>query len=270
MRSERVFSVGILAGLFAVVVVTSMASEEEAPRVDAAPLENSIDAYERWELPSHLPSIAIEPFGRLPEELVGGTKAVSTRLEDWELLSVVETIRRELDRYPPAFLARIRLFRIALCERVEFDSTSVGGLANPACGLILLAVDADSPGENSFLQGIHHEVFHLADAADKHRNRAPEALGEFRVEYETDPVRRRELLWVRGSGRLTQLYPGFLTNYSRRDPGEDFAEIFGYLMVNPRMVRRRADADPVLAAKLALVQTTLKRLAPEDPEFWRR
>jgi len=270
VTAERFFAGGILAVVFAVVVVTSMASEEEVRKVDAAPSEGSAEEYEPWELPDHLPAIAIEPFDRLPQEPAGDIEAVSTRLDGGELRSVAETIRRELDRYPPAFLARIRLFRVALCESLVVDSDPAGGVALAGPGLICLAVHADSPGASSFLRAIHHEVFHLADAADERRNHDPALLGEFHVDYERDPLRKRELRRATGSLQATLRYPGFLTGYSRHDPGEDFAELFSFLMVDPRLVQRRADHDAVIAAKLALAQETLKRLAPEDPEFWRR
>lgn len=266
MKAERILAGGILAAVIAVVVVTSLVIGPEAAL-----------GRERESLEPDWPP---GPFSRPRDIDIGclGTEddmpwrcsALPASMQEADFQSVVAVLRSELERYPTGFTERIGLFRIALCDSFVSEALPVGGLADSEQGTIFLVVPSHPEGIRWLPIALHHEVFHFADDADDNRNHSPGVLGEFWAEYETDPARRRELLSEPDSGDLTNRIPGFVTAYSRHDPAEDFAEIFSYLMIQPLALRYFVEHDPVVAAKLALAQETLKRLAPEDPEFWRR
>lgn len=51
---------------------------------------------------------------------------------------------------------------------------------------------------------------------------------------------------------------GFLTSYSRAAIDEDMAELFSFLITNPRHVLECSQSDPILASKVELLRRLLR------------
>lgn len=66
----------------------------------------------------------------------------------------------------------------------------------------------------------------------------------------------------------SSVVPGLLSDYSRTDVAEDKAEVFAWLLVDPAAVHARAQADPVLQAKVAAMRERLRRCSTDADDAW--
>lgn len=170
----------------------------------------------------------------------------------------------ELLLLPSGFVASIGLHRIVLCEGLREDGRLIPSLPNYAHTLLL---DVDAAPD--FLRRLlHHEIFHFADFAD-------------------DGIVKRDVSWSAlnppgfgyGFGGRSMRAPGvsepdprllgFVTPYAQAAVEEDKAEVFAFMMTTPAALRRRAERDAVLAAKMERVRTIVAALSL-DEAFWRR
>ena len=172
----------------------------------------------------------------------------------------------ELTLYPPAFLRRIGLRRVALCGGLSENGLPIPSLPNYRHTLLI-----DVAGEPAFLRRlVHHEVFHFADLADD---------GEVLWDPQWDRLNPPDFEYGHGGrdmrqpgvSALSDDLPGFLTRYATSALEEDKAEVFAFLMARPGEVERRAARDTVLAGKVARVRAIVLGLDPAmDATFWAR
>lgn len=114
--------------------------------------------------------------------------------------------------------------------------------------MLYLSVD-NGLGPEPLRRVTHHEVFHQIDFADDGRlDRDPawEALNQPGFRYHGD---NQTLQADPEASRLGTEVVGFLNEYSTSSVGEDKAELYSYLMVDPAMVRHRAADDDILRGK---------------------
>ena len=70
---------------------------------------------------------------------------------------------------------------------------------------------------------------------------------------------------------LTDKFPGFLNHYSTTGVEEDKAEIFANLIVEPEVVKKRAETDAVLQSKVAQMRELLAAFCAEmNDDFWKK
>jgi hypothetical protein len=179
-------------------------------------------------------------------------KPISVEQRERALLTLV----RELERYPAQFLARARLRRLLLCEKLHEGKGPIPSLPNYH-GALLIDVDADAPYLRRL---VHHEVFHFADyAADDQLSHDPAWLGlnHPRFAYGSGGRSLREP----GVGRFTSDIPGFVSRYATSALEEDKAETFAMRMSEPRKFAALTAADPILRAKSAALEVELEKLS---------
>jgi len=203
---------------------------------------------------------ATRPFQiHLAGGVVTGDAAAPAQAED-----TARVLAAELVRYPPSFLAAVRLRRVMICTELHEDSVRIPSLPNYERSLLL---DAGSP--SGFIRRlVHHEVFHFADFADDHQlKRDPEweKLNEPFFSYgEGGRFMRRP-----GSALLNDALPGFLSQYSTAALEEDKAEVFAFSLSAPAEVARIAARDPIVRAKVRAVRAQVARLDPAmGRAFW--
>ncbi len=158
----------------------------------------------------------------------------------------------ELERYSREVLRKIELAEIVLCDQAETDR-EVGGLYHPGDGRVYLTARYAPAATRG---AIHHEVHHVIDAyrGDQNTDPAWRALNPSDFEYSghgdefasTQPV----------------VLEGFVSRYAMTDPQEDKSETFESLMMNRAWLDGRVAADPVIAAKVALLRERIERIAP--------
>jgi hypothetical protein len=157
--------------------------------------------------------------------------------------------------YPAALIAASQLEHVALCRTIriegEPDEHPPAGIAITHQHRVLISVEQFSENAPSYKdftieQVVHHEVFHLFDYAtsgDKvHADREWNALNPAGFAY-TDPA----------ASPGPQRPSGFVNDYATTDEVEDRATVFEYLLGQPAILCEIAHADPVVAAKTAVV-----------------
>ncbi len=176
-----------------------------------------------------------------------------------QLKDYAAVLTQELSRYAPDVIAKLELRRVII----------VGKFA-PAYGHALAVTMRDIDSMYFSTEGsdqedrrctFHHELFHIIDGIDD---------GELERDPDWAKLNDASFVYTAGkNGGWQEATPGFVTTYAQTSVGEDKAETYSYMMTRLADMQRRAKSDPILAAKMALMQ---KRLAAFDASmgdaFW--
>lgn len=177
----------------------------------------------------------------------------------------------EFGLYPVALVRRARLRRVVLCEDLAFAGQRRNAVPDWEHDTLYLDVGRGAYNPTYLRKVIHHEFFHLVDYSDDgviYADPSWAALNPASFRYGAGG---RTVQEVGPTSLLSDKIPGFLNHYSTLGVEEDKAEVFANLIVAPAAVATRAEADPVLAAKVARLKVGLGRFAPEvDDAFWAR
>ncbi|HVT13335.1 MAG TPA: putative zinc-binding metallopeptidase [Fimbriimonadaceae bacterium] len=174
---------------------------------------------------------------------------------------------KEWSLYPPSYVAKAVVHRIVFGVDLSVDGQMRAAV--PAFDGDTMFYDPALGSYNLHYQRtvIHHEFFHLVDKRMRLLDTDMEwsRLNPSGFHYGDGGSKMRTL----GVGELTDKIPGFLTPYSTSAIEEDKAELFAHMIVDGPYVRKRASADPILAAKIALLRQRLTRFDPNMGEpFW--
>ena len=182
------------------------------------------------------------------------------------LASARALVRRELSRYPRAFLSAIRMRGIVFADDLREGETAIPSLPNVG-GLLLMDV---AGSESDLVRGLHHEVFHFADLADD-GSLAPdpswEALNAPGFTYGAGGRTLRASWAAHEPDADGFLSGGFVSPYATSGPEEDKAETFAFAVARAAQIRERAAKDARLAAKLHEIARRVGKLDPETPRF---
>lgn len=170
---------------------------------------------------------------------------------------------KELKVYPDELLEKSQVRQIIFCKGLQsgtpFKMHTWGGLADYEHNVIFL--DASLPA--SFLPtAFHHELFHYLDWQMGFASNDPEWLSF------NEPGEQ-----YRGY-QIEQLYAQrdnihFITTYSQASMLEDKAEVFAYLISDPKLILDRAKRSPVLERKVDCIKRRLQEFCPKiNKEFW--
>ena len=171
-------------------------------------------------------------------------------------------------RYPVSLMRRLGLRRIVIGSRVTVMGSPRAAVPEIERGWYWLdaAVGARNPVYGR--RTLHHDLFHIID--EKMR---PGADAD--VEWKAlNPKGFRYGIggwWMQrsGVGDLRTDLPGFLTAYSTAAPIEDKAEVFSHLVCDLKFVLSRVLVDPVLKAKVALLESRVVAFEPAmSAEWW--
>jgi hypothetical protein len=180
------------------------------------------------------------------------------------LSQAMGVVRAELARYPEHFLAATRLKRVLFCEGLREGDVRVPSLPNYERSLLL---DADT--DKTFLRRlVHHEVFHFADYADD---------GELRRDAAWERLNDRWFCYGFGgrflrdgdASHFAEDRAGFVSKYATSALEEDKAEVFSFMMSEPRRLKELAERDAIVAAKMDAVERQLSKLDRAlKPRLW--
>ncbi|MEO8706495.1 MAG: hypothetical protein ABI867_41100 [Kofleriaceae bacterium] len=168
-------------------------------------------------------------------------------------------------RYPTSVLAAGKLEHVALCRSIRYDDKRDGAPAGVAISSehrLLISIEGfvDRPHDVydyfTIEQVVHHELFHLIDretfGATAESDTEWLALNpsgfEYRDPAESSSERRR----------------GFVNTYATTSQVEDRASVFEYLMGQPEKLCTIAEADPVVAAKTAVIWKRMATIVGEE------
>ncbi|HZV02710.1 MAG TPA: putative zinc-binding metallopeptidase [Planctomycetota bacterium] len=164
-------------------------------------------------------------------------------------------IEAELARYPSAVFARAHFERLVIARWVKINERPVGGAACLNEGTVILGIGGPGGVDEAWLRrSVHHEVFHMMDRAitatvdDSWAWNGLNAHGFEYVGLESYPSAPDQ---------------GFVSGYSMSAGNEDRAEIFSYLMNDPKLVALRASMDGIVRAKVDCLVRVVRERYPE-------
>jgi N-acetylneuraminic acid mutarotase len=176
----------------------------------------------------------------------------------------------EFSLYPPEFVKRSGVKKIVICKDLAYDGQLRAAV--PGLGSGILYYDAERSGNyDSYHRAVvHHEYFHLVDWRDDRKLYVDEqwsALNPSDFKYGRGGVHVQA---DRTQG-LTYDRLGFMNKYSTQGVEEDKAEIFSYLITEPKLMANRIKSDSVVAAKVKMMKQLMSSFSPSmDEEFWTR
>ena len=178
---------------------------------------------------------------------------------------MIDGVALAFARYPTSVLAAAKLAHVALCRTIR----SKGGPHEQPAGVAILHDQRLLISIEHFIgkphniydyftieQVVHHELFHLFDHA---------TLGEA-----VDADREWEMLNPPGfayrdpAPERDERPAGFVNHYATTNAREDRASVFEYLMGQPKRLCEIAEADPIVAAKTAVVWNRIVDVMGEE------
>lgn len=175
-----------------------------------------------------------------------------------ELARYIPLFAREWDRYPADLTRKFRIKRI-----IFVDNLALSGQVRAA----VPAFDGDTmyydPALGNYAPHyqqtvVHHELYHMLDFRKGTLTPDPEwaKLNARGFRYGDGGDKMRDS----GAGDLTASIPGFITAYGTSAVEEDKAELYGHLMCDREFVLACAAKDPIIKAKVALLERRLERM----------
>ena len=163
-------------------------------------------------------------------------------------------IEKNLNRYSSAFLNKINLKYVVLCENLTVSQINTAGVPNPKTKTLIVDIKFN---EKHFERVLHHEVFHMIDESHKEK-----FLYEKWESFNNPEFKYAECSTCSDRLGLSLLKEdkGFLTEYSMSTPSEDMAEVFSFLMINKKMIEDKASMDPILNNKILLIKNNILKI----------
>lgn len=179
-----------------------------------------------------------------------------------EVRRALPVLREAVALYPTGLLERIGIRRFVFVDELHREGRPLAGLARASTGTIL--VDPVRQARHAEMT-VHHEIMHFLDRASASRpDRTWTSLNPPGTRYGTLDSTRL------GALELSVRHRGFLTLYSQKNPAEDKAELFKWLVAYPDIVDRFVERDTFLASKIQHLATRLNALDSRlDDAWWR-
>ena len=169
--------------------------------------------------------------------------------------SKYKIINKNLNRYSSAFLKKINLKYIVLCENLSIAKINTAGIPNNLIRTLILDIKFN---EIYFERAIHHEVFHIISNSYK----------EFFNENEWKNFNKKNFKYSQCSTcnnkwnlHLYEETKGFFTEYAKTTASEDMAEVFSHLMFYQDKI---SGDDSIINKKIKFIK---KNLAKIDNSF---
>jgi hypothetical protein len=180
----------------------------------------------------------------------------------WEVAAYANILREELGKYPADLTKYIRLRRIVLVRDLMFAGQLRAAVPDWHENVLYLDVSRGRHNRAYQRRVFHHEWFHLIDYWDDgqlYRDAGWSALNPPDFRYQSGGVN------LQNDARASVYSadrPGFLNRYCMQGVEEDKAEVFAYLMVEPRLMHWRAENDKIVAAKVVEMKRLLQSFCP--------
>ena len=165
-----------------------------------------------------------------------------------------EIIQKNLSKYNQAFLKRINLKYVVLCEDLSISNMNTAGIPDNIMKTLILDIKFN---EKYFERVIHHEVFHIIN--DSFKDIFNEStwssfnLTDFKYAECSTCTNKLGLETYNNT-------KGFFSEYSQSTASEDMAEVFSHLMIGTNLNNK----DPILEKKINFIKKNLLRI---DPNF---
>ena len=165
-----------------------------------------------------------------------------------------EIIQKNLNKYNQAFLKRINLKYVVLCEDLSISNINTAGIPDNIMKTLILDIKFN---EKYFERVIHHEVFHIIN--DSFKDIFNEStwssfnLTDFKYAECSTCTNKLGLETYNNT-------KGFFSEYSQSTASEDMAEVFSHLMIGTNLNNK----DPILEKKINFIKKNLLRI---DPNF---
>ena len=157
-------------------------------------------------------------------------------------------IKKNLNIYSSAFLHKINLKYIVLCEKLSVSQISAAGVPNSQTKTLVIDIKFDV---EHFERVLHHEIFHMIH--DSHKK-------NFLFE-EWKNFNNSEFKYAKCSTcsdrlglSLLKENKGFVTEYSMSTASEDMAEVFSFLITDKKKIENKALKDPILNKKIIFLK----------------
>ena len=165
-----------------------------------------------------------------------------------------EIIQKNLSKYNQAFLKRINLKYVVLCQDLSISNINTAGIPDNVMKTLILDIKFN---EKYFERVIHHEVFHIINDSFKdifnESTWASFNLTDFKYAECSTCTNKLGLETYNNT-------KGFFSEYSQSTASEDMAEVFSHLMIGTNLNNK----DPILEKKINFIKKNLLRI---DPNF---
>ena len=176
------------------------------------------------------------------EENDHGT-VLAKRARNEDLIKFAPMLATAMEMYPAKMWESGKVETIVLSKECLRDGVKWGGFAVHARKALVLDI-SQSHNPDWQRSVFHHELFHLIDPIE---NAQWEKLNVQDFAYR--PVERPSAI------SKDQTRKGFLNAYSRSAAGEDRAEIFAFMVSDPKKVAEQSKGDWVLKQKIASMKS---------------
>ncbi len=163
-------------------------------------------------------------------------------------------IKKNLNKYSSAFLHKINLKYIVLCEKLSVSQISAAGVPNSQTKTLVIDIKFDV---EHFERILHHEIFHMIN--DSHKNKFSNEEWknfnnpEFKYAECSTCTDKLGLLLLNES-------KGFVTEYSMSTPSEDMAEVFSFIITNKEKLENKAQIDSILNKKILFLKKNILKI----------
>ena len=163
-------------------------------------------------------------------------------------------IKKNLNKYSSAFLHKINLKYIVLCEKLSVSQISAAGVPNSQTKTLVIDIKFDV---EHFERVLHHEIFHMIN--DSHKNKFSNEEWknfnntEFKYAECSTCTDKLGLLLLNES-------KGFVTEYSMSTPSEDMAEVFSFIITNKEKLENKAQIDSILNKKILFIKKNILKI----------
>ncbi|MGV3614367.1 MAG: hypothetical protein ACO1SV_03435 [Fimbriimonas sp.] len=226
-----------------------------------------VSARERFAVVGKEYGVEVVIVDRRLEEKRNGFSITAEPVSEAILERYAPIFEQEWRRYPRSLMVRTRVGKIVIGTDVRVLGQPRAAVPDFSPGWYWLDAQVGQRIPRYGKHVLHHDFFHMIDERDSEDGRRDalwEALNPSTVKYGKGG-------WFMQSGNVGALredLPGFLTEYATSAVEEDKAEVYGHLLGSPAFVRRRAAADPVLAAKVARIKALVKAFEPAMDDAW--
>ena len=163
-------------------------------------------------------------------------------------------IKKNLNIYSSAFLHKINLKYIVLCEKLSVSQISAAGVPNSQTKTLVIDIKFDV---KHFERVLHHEIFHMIN--DSHKNKFSNEEWknfnntEFKYAECSTCTDKLGLLLLKEN-------KGFVTEYSMSTPSEDMAEVFSFIITNKEKLENKAQIDSILNKKILFIKKNILKI----------
>ena len=159
-----------------------------------------------------------------------------------------------MNKYNSAFLKKINLKYIVLCENLSVSQISGAGVPNPKTKTLVIDIKFN---EKYFERVLHHEIFHMIN--ESHKNNF---LYEKWKKFNNSKFKYAQCSTCSDRLGLSLLEENecFVTEYSMSTASEDMAEVFSFLIANKKKIEDKSLIDPILNKKILFIKKNILKI----------